>query len=119
MAEINLDLERMEQVIGNLVGNALRFMPEGGEIHLSAKQATGQVILGVEDNGSGIPPEILPHIFERSCRGDPSRSGNESGLGLAIVKSIIELHGGSVQVESKLGEGSRFLMVFPLSRSHS
>jgi two-component system sensor histidine kinase BaeS len=114
LGEINLDREKMEQVIGNLVSNALRFTPEGGEIRLSAKQATGQVILGVEDTGSGIPPEILPHIFERSYRGDPSRSGNESGLGLAIVKSIVELHGGSVQVESKLGKGSRFLLAFPL-----
>jgi two-component system sensor histidine kinase BaeS len=115
LAEISLDPERMEQVLGNLVSNALRYTPEGGEIRLSGKQVAGQVILGVEDTGNGIQPEVLPNIFERSYRGDPSRSGNESGLGLAIVKSIVELHGGRVQVSSEgAGKGSRFLIFFPI-----
>jgi signal transduction histidine kinase len=63
--------------------------------------------VNVIDNGSGIPADILPHIFERSYRGDESRSGNESGLGLAIAKSIVELHGGSIRAESSDG-GSIF-----------
>ncbi|MBI4730728.1 MAG: HAMP domain-containing protein [Chloroflexi bacterium] len=114
LQEVHLDSERMEQVLGNLVSNALRYTPEGGEIRLIARHATGQVTFIVQDNGRGIGPEILPHIFERSFRGDPSRSGNESGLGLAIAKSIVELHGGKIQVDSKPGEGSRFLITIPI-----
>ena len=110
LAEIELDPERMEQVLGNLVSNALRYTPEGGTIRLSAEQAEDRLVLGVEDSGSGIPPEVLPHIFERSYRGDPSRSGNESGLGLAIAKSIVELHGGSIYAESD-SAGTRFTIV--------
>jgi signal transduction histidine kinase len=115
LTEINIDTERMEQVLGNLVSNALRYTPAGGEISLSANQpfdeaqGEGGVVLCVKDNGSGIPPEILPHIFERSYRGDESRSGDESGLGLAIAKSIVELHGGSIRAESD-ESGSEFLI---------
>ena len=111
LPEINIDAERMEQVLGNLVSNALRYTAEGGEIRLNAGQAAGSLIVSVADNGSGIPADILPHIFERSYRGDESRSGNESGLGLAIAKSIVELHGGSIHVESDEG-GSKFSIVF-------
>jgi two-component system sensor histidine kinase BaeS len=119
LSEIKIDPERMEQVLGNLVSNALRYTPAGGEISLSAKQlfdvaqdkAEDGLIVSVKDNGSGIPPEILPHIFERAYRGDPSRSGNESGLGLAIAKSIVELHGGIIRVESG-GTGSEFSIIF-------
>lgn len=67
------------------------------------------MIVSVRDNGSGIPVEVLPHIFERSYRGDPSRAGNESGLGLAIARSIVELHGGSIRAESG-GKGSTFFI---------
>ncbi len=100
LPKVQVDSERMEQVLGNLVNNALRYTPEGGEVFLSAKQADRNLIISVKDNGSGIPSEILPRIFERSYRGDTSRSGNESGLGLAITKSIVELHGGSIRAES-------------------
>lgn len=111
--EVNLDAERMEQVLGNLVSNALRYTPDGGKIRLTAHPDAGSVLLGVEDTGSGIQPEAIDHIFERSYRADPSRSGNESGLGLAIAKSIVELHGGKIRVESKLGTGSRFWISLP------
>ncbi len=114
LPEINIDLERMEQVLGNLISNALRYTPEGGEISLSANQAGGSLLLCVEDNGSGITPEILPHIFERSYRGDSSRSGNESGLGLAIAKSIVELHGGTIKAENRTEYGSQFVITIPV-----
>lgn len=114
LAEIALDPARMEQVLGNLVSNALRYTPEGGEIQLNGRQTEGGVILEVVDNGSGISPEIVPHIFERSFRGDSSRSGDESGLGLAIAKSIVELHGGEIGVESEAGQGSRFWILIPV-----
>lgn len=111
--QTSLDAERMEQVLGNLVSNALRYTPQGGDIRLTAAPVTGGVTLAVADTGSGIRPEDLPYIFERSYRGDESRSGSESGLGLAITRSIVELHGGSIRAESKPGEGSRFMIVIP------
>jgi signal transduction histidine kinase len=113
LPEILADPERMEQVLGNLLSNALRYTPQGGKIRLGAYQQDGSLVLSVQDNGSGIPPEILPDIFERSFRGDPSRSGAESGLGLAIAKSIVELHGGSIQAESD-GTGSKFSVTLPV-----
>jgi signal transduction histidine kinase len=113
LPKIQVDSERMEQVLGNLVSNALRYTLEGGEVSLVAEQAEGSLIVSVQDNGTGIPPDILPHIFERSYRGDLARSGNESGLGLAIVKSIVELHGGSVSATSQPGGGSCFNLTLP------
>jgi signal transduction histidine kinase len=113
LIESELDPERMEQVLGNLVSNALRYTPKGGEICLRANRSGGNLILEVKDTGSGIAPEILPHIFERSYRGDPSRTGAESGLGLAIARSIVELHGGTIQVDSSLGKGSQFRITIP------
>jgi len=106
---IEVDPERMEQVLGNLVSNALRYTPEGGKISLSAQQASGdKVVLGVIDTGSGIPSETLPHIFERSYRGEAARSGSQSGLGLSIAKSIVELHGGRIAARSGgVGQGTQ------------
>ena len=113
LPEVSLDPERMAQVLGNLVSNALRYTPEDGEIRLSARQTEGNLILSVKDNGSGIPSDILPHIFERSYRGDQSRTGSESGLGLAIARSIVELHGGSIRATSD-EQGSEFIIVLSL-----
>lgn len=109
LTEINLDPARMEQVLGNLVSNALRYTSQGGEIRLEAKQLNGSLSVSVSDNGSGIPADILPYIFERSFRGDASRSGSESGLGLAIAKSIVELHGGIIRTESD-ENGTQFII---------
>lgn len=111
LPEINLDPTRMEQVLGNLVSNAVRYTATDGEIRLEAKQLNGRLSVSVIDNGSGIPAEILPHIFERSYRGDESRSGNESGLGLAIAKSIVELHGGTIRTTSNKN-GTQFIITF-------
>jgi signal transduction histidine kinase len=108
LTDLHVDPERMEQVLGNLVSNALRYTPEGGEIRLTATQAAGGVVLAVTDTGSGIPPEVLPHIFERSYRGDAARQGTESGLGLSIAKSIVELHGGKISAQSGgAGQGTQ------------
>lgn len=111
LPEVNLDPARMEQVLGNLVSNALRYTTEGGKIQLSAKQEAGRLSVSVIDNGSGISADILPHIFERSFRGDESRSGNESGLGLAIAKSIVELHRGMIRTISDKN-GTQFFIEF-------
>lgn len=107
-----IDRERMAQVLGNLISNALRYTPADGLIRLTARRHENGVRLTVSDTGEGIPPENLPNIFERLYRSDPSRthSQNESGLGLAIAKSIVEAHGGHITAESTLGVGTRFLI---------
>ncbi len=112
---IEADPGRMAQVLENLVSNALSYTPEGGAIILSAKAAPGVVKLCVQDNGAGIAPEDLPLVFDRFYRADKSlqRNGTESGLGLAIAKSIVEAHGGSISVESTLGQGTTFTITLP------
>lgn len=111
---VAVDPQRMAQVLGNLVQNALRYTPAGGRIVLSAERADGQVLLQVRDTGSGIAPEDLPFIWERSYRGDKARGQDgSSGLGLAIARSIVEAHGGSIGVESRLGQGSTFTITLP------
>jgi len=116
LPEIHVDPERMVQVLGNLIGNALRYTPEGGQIVLSARAQARAVQLVVADAGAGISPEDLPHVFDRFYRGDASRQqqGGESGLGLAITKSIVEAHGGSIGVESEPGTGTTFTIALPV-----
>lgn len=106
---IKIDPERMVQVMSNLIHNALRHTPSSGEITLAARQENGQVLLEVRDTGSGISPELLPHIFERFYRGDDSRHEGGSGLGLAIAKSIVEIQGGTIRASSAgPGQGCQF-----------
>lgn len=113
---VNVDPERMAQVLGNLISNALRYTPAGGEISLAATLQGNNVLLIVQDNGVGIAPDKLPRIFDRFYRGDEARQGGEgkSGLGLAIAKSLVELHGGTISVESTLGEGTTFTIALPV-----
>ena len=116
MPEVEVDPERMAQVLGNLLSNALRYTPAGGRIMLSTEAQDKTVRLRVEDTGAGIAPEDLPHVFERFYRADPSRQHDgASGLGLAIAKSIVEAHGGSIAVESTLGKGTTFSISLPIS----
>jgi two-component system, OmpR family, sensor histidine kinase BaeS len=123
LPEIKVDVERMAQVLGNLVSNALRYTPPGGRIELSASQQGANVVLVVADTGVGIKPEDLPYIFERSYRGDKARrqgyrqgdspNAGETGLGLTIARSLIEAQGGSIQVSSGLELGTTFKLTFP------
>ena len=111
LGTIKVDPERMTQVLGNLVSNALRHTPPNGEIVLSAVCRGQQVILSVSDNGDGIDPQHLPRIFDRFYRGDESRQQNgESGLGLAIARSIVQAHGGTITVSSSPGMGTTFII---------
>jgi signal transduction histidine kinase len=112
---IFVDEARMMQVLGNLVSNALRYTPARGKVTLGARSAGSEVVVTVTDNGSGIPADELPYIFDRFHRGDKSRHSDngESGLGLAIVKALVESHGGRVWAESKPGEGTIVTMSFP------
>lgn len=103
------DRERIVQVLGNLVRNALRYTGEGGIISLRAARAGGLIRVTVEDTGAGIPPEQLARIFERFYRGDEARDRQSggAGLGLAIVREMVEAMGGTVAADSTVGEGSR------------
>jgi two-component system, OmpR family, sensor histidine kinase BaeS len=120
LPEVIVDEERMAQVFDNLILNAFRYTPAGGEILLSAEQVGGALQFTVSDNGSGIAAEDLPNIFERFYRGDKARQQNgESGLGLAIAKSIVEAHGGSIAVESVPGQGTQFTICLPVAPTHA
>lgn len=109
--------DKLKQVLLNLVDNAFRYTPEGGSVQLSAayNSTSGQAQIRVRDTGAGIPPEDLPHIFDRFYRGDLSRAratGN-SGLGLAIVRGIVEAQGGTIEVQSAPGHGTCFTITLP------
>jgi len=106
------DPHRLEQVIGNLVANALRQTPPGGTVRLSAKIDAGKYVLLVEDTGEGMPPEHIEHVFERFYKIDTARSGSGSGLGLSIVKAIVERHGGTISVASRPGH-TAFVITVP------
>ncbi|MBI4759642.1 MAG: sensor histidine kinase [Chloroflexota bacterium] len=113
------DGDRLAQVFTNLLDNALKFTPPGGEILISAKKAEAEIELSVADTGSGVPKEALPHLFERFYQADPSRAGGAqrgAGLGLAIVKEIIEAHGGTIGVRSQEGHGTTFTIRLPLAK---
>lgn len=110
------DPERLDQVLSNLMGNALRHTPQGGNILLMAESTPEGVRILVRDTGEGIPSDDLPYIFDRFWRGDKSRqrrSGAGSGLGLAIAKQFVVAHGGQIAVESQLGVGTTFVIDLP------
>lgn len=117
LPEVYWDEDKVEQVLTNLVDNAIRHTPEGGEIWLKASPINGgKVSLMVRDTGSGIPEEDLPFIFERFYKADKARTRGQSGtgLGLAIVKHMVEAHGGTVSVDSRLGKGTTFTVKLPV-----
>ncbi|MDO8729869.1 MAG: ATP-binding protein [Candidatus Omnitrophota bacterium] len=111
------DREHLAQAVGNLLDNAIQYNRPGGRVTLKAFSDSGVCRIEVEDTGIGIPPEDLARIFERFYRVDKGRSRETggTGLGLSIIKHIAEAHGGSVEVESRLGLGSRFTLMFPLA----
>jgi two-component system phosphate regulon sensor histidine kinase PhoR len=113
---LSLDKEKMQQVFTNFLDNAIKFNKDGGSIRLSHEQLNGAIKIVVEDSGVGIPKKDCDRIFERFYRVDKARSRalGGTGLGLSIVKHIIELHGGSVGVESSEGFGSSFWFILPL-----
>jgi len=112
---------RLEQALQNLTANALRHTPDRGRVDLKGELDGGDVVLSVRDTGSGIPPEHLPHVFERFYKTDPSRVHDApgSGLGLSIVKAIVERHGGSIHLTSSPSGGSTFSIRLPATRSRT
>jgi signal transduction histidine kinase len=123
LPSLHADPQRLGQVLGNLVTNALRHTPRGGEVALGAAGVPSDavaptgVLLWVADNGEGIATEDLPRIFDRFWRGDPARSheqGAGSGLGLAIAKGLVQAHGGRIWAESQVGQGTTVSCLFPV-----
>jgi two-component system sensor histidine kinase BaeS len=116
LPNIEVDPDRMAQVLGNLMSNALRYTPEGGHIRLVAERGDDGVRLEVSDDGAGIAADDLSFIFERFYRSDKSRrfQEGETGLGLAIARSLVEAHGGTITAESAPGKGSTFTVVIPV-----
>jgi two-component system phosphate regulon sensor histidine kinase PhoR len=105
---VQADKERIQQVIVNIVHNAIKFTPQGGKVVVSTKLDNQSVVTQVSDTGIGISKEDLPHIFERFFKADKSHSTSGTGLGLAIAKHIVQSHGGSIWVQSEQGKGSTF-----------
>jgi heavy metal sensor kinase len=110
---------RLKQVVVNLLDNAIKYTPEKGAIQLRVLAVNGHAVLEVKDNGIGIPPDALPHIFERFYRVDQARSADSesAGLGLSIVKSICTAHGAEVEAQSVVGSGSCFRVKLPLAKN--
>jgi signal transduction histidine kinase len=120
----NVDPDRITQATLNLITNALQHVPAGGSIEVSLNMQRGsdhdEAVITVADSGSGIPAEVLPHVFDRFYRADQSRHrpGGGSGLGLAIVHSLAQAHGGRVWAESEPDHGARFHIALPLAATN-
>jgi two-component system, OmpR family, phosphate regulon sensor histidine kinase PhoR len=111
---VSADPKRMEQVLVNLLHNAVKFTPPGGEIRVSAYQDSKNVVFTVKDTGVGIAPDALPRIFERFYKADRARSGGGTGLGLSIARHLVEAHGGRIWADSIVSQGSTFYFSLPL-----
>lgn len=118
---LSADPDRLDQVLSNLVVNALRYTPAGGQIEILAQPIEGGVQISVSDNGNGISSEDQAYIFERFWRADKARShqdGSGHGLGLAIARQLVRAHGGQISVQSELGAGTRFDFTLPLDTAN-
>ena len=112
---IRHDPPRVGQIVANLVANAIKFTPRGGSVAVDVAGTADGARIEVTDTGVGIDPVEMPHIFERFYRGSRANEarGSGSGLGLAIVRSIVDMHGGTIEVESRVGAGTRFIVDLP------
>lgn len=115
---VPVDRARLRQVLANLVDNAVKYTPAGGRVTIRTSRERGAAVVAVQDTGPGIPPDDLPRIWERLYRGDRSRSTRGLGLGLSLVRAIVEAHGGSVAVDSRLGLGTTFEVRLPIDAPH-
>ena len=115
--EMNADKGKMNQVIYNLMENAIKYTQEGGRIVVTLDRTTRNAVLSVKDNGPGIPQDAIPHIFDRFYRVDKARSRETggTGLGLSIVRQMVLLHGGTIRAESQEGQGSDFIVELPVN----
>jgi two-component system phosphate regulon sensor histidine kinase PhoR len=109
------DSDRLQQVLGNLVSNAIKYGRSEGRVEAGGRVVNGVIEISVHDDGPGIPPEALERVFERFYRVDKARSREQggTGLGLSIVKHIVQSHGGKVWARSELGKGATFFFTLP------
>lgn len=114
---VGADRSRIEQVLLNLVHNAVKFTPPGGHLEISAARDQTFVRFAIRDTGAGIPDDELPRLFERFYKADRARRTEGTGLGLAIAKHIVQVHGGSIWAESTVGQGSTFFFTLPIAAS--
>jgi signal transduction histidine kinase len=115
-ALVQADVSRMQQVIGNILSNAIKFTPNGRRVDLSLDRVDGKVRISVTDQGEGIDPAFLPHVFERLQQSSAVSNRTGLGLGLAIARHIVELHHGEITAESEgRGRGARFVVTLPLA----
>ncbi|MGE5708419.1 MAG: ATP-binding protein [Bacteroidota bacterium] len=112
------DPDRVVQILNNLLSNAIKFTPEGGSVSVRVTREGDWAVTEVSDTGKGIPPESLPHMFEKFYR-VPGTTEKGAGLGLSISKSLIEAHGGRIEVESELGKGATFRFTLPLAKEEA
>jgi signal transduction histidine kinase len=112
-AVVSADRVRLEQVAANLIDNAVKYTPRGGQVTVEVATEASSAVMRVRDTGSGIPAEEQPRIWERLFRGDSSRTERGLGLGLSLVKAVVEAHGGTVSLESEGGRGSTFVVMLP------
>ena len=118
MPLISADPARFQQIVWNLISNAVKFTPKGGEILVCASAVGDDLQIAVCDSGQGISPDFLPQVFERFTQADASSTRRHGGLGLglALVKQLVELHGGTVEAESAgVGKGSKFTVHLPIA----
>jgi signal transduction histidine kinase len=113
--ELKVDSKQLSRAFNNLIGNAIKYTGGGGEVSITMETVADTLHVSVIDTGIGIPPEDLPRIFYKYYRSAGAARFKGTGLGLAISKDIIEAHGGSIGVESTLGEGSRFKVSIPVT----
>jgi signal transduction histidine kinase len=112
---LHVDAERLgDQVLGNLLSNALKFTPEGGRIELAARGRNASLVLEVSDTGTGIPPDRLPHIFDRYYQVGSDARGKGAGIGLSIAADVVRAHGGTIEAESEPGKGTMFRVTLPV-----
>jgi two-component system sensor histidine kinase ResE len=116
LPEIEADRERLEQVMANLLDNAIKFS-NGGRVSVKGEVKDGELLVRVTDHGIGIPEEAMPHLFERFYRAKDSMARGGAGLGLYISKQIIEAHGGRIWVKSKVGKGTTVSFTLPLNQA--
>jgi signal transduction histidine kinase len=121
LPEVKVDVAKIEQAVKNCLSNAYKFSPERGEVTMRVKEVTHnkqrKVLIAIEDQGIGMTPEQLAHVFEKFYRADPSGATPGTGLGMTITKNIIEQHGGSIEIESEYGKGTQVMLYLPVAVS--
>jgi signal transduction histidine kinase len=112
-----VDQRMIQRILTNLLDNALKYTPAGGDVRVSlSEEDGGKAVVAVQDTGPGIPPDDLPHIFERFYRSDHSRSQPGTGLGLSLARALARAHQGDISVSSTLGRGSTFTLILPKTK---